>query len=268
MKLFSMGYALLATQRALLNAVSPELRAVIVNTCEEEELFYIRLYYDGDATERSIELWWCVITEASAAFGHCMLDDGVERLDYPQKIPCRGRYAYLRREKFQKPIISRCAENFTEIRREIVEFQEDIGIFISPLPGEPVSTRWGVIHDANGKRETLPAKPPSCKIEITPVAYALLAIQRALLGIVTPELRAVIADLGEEGSSLYIRFYYDGEISSQVFAEWEHALTESIATVGPGYSFDVGIERVPYPQKVPFRGRYAYIRKEESIKIS
>ena len=99
MEIFSIGYALLSIQRALLQTVTPELRAVVIDVSKEEQLLYIRFYYDGKVSEKLIDLWECAITEASADFGpECLLDAGVERLDYPQKIPFRGRCAYLRKE--------------------------------------------------------------------------------------------------------------------------------------------------------------------------
>ncbi len=99
METFSIAYALLSVQRALLEAVTPELRAVVVDVCEEENLFYVHFYYHGAVDEKLIDLWECAITESSADFGpDSILDAGIERLDYPQKIPFRGRYAYLRHE--------------------------------------------------------------------------------------------------------------------------------------------------------------------------
>ena len=99
MKTFSIGYALLSAQVALLDAVTPELRAVAVDVCEKRKLMYIWFYYDGEASEENIDLWQCAITEASASLGpDCTVDDRVERCDYPKPIPCRGRYAYYRKE--------------------------------------------------------------------------------------------------------------------------------------------------------------------------
>ena len=49
------------------------------------------------------------------------------------------------------------------------------------------------------------------------ISYALLATQRALLGEVTPNLRAVIIDLDSKNRSAKIFFYYQGEISEEVF---------------------------------------------------
>lgn len=99
METFSIGYALLAVQSALLGVVSPELRAVVVDVSKADKLLYLYFYYDGEASEDMIDLWECAITEASADLGpDCVLDVGVVRLDYPKKIPFRGRYAYLRKE--------------------------------------------------------------------------------------------------------------------------------------------------------------------------
>ncbi|MDR2540010.1 MAG: hypothetical protein LBC45_05430, partial [Chlamydiales bacterium] len=69
MEIFSTGYALLATQNALLDEITPELRAVLVDVCKEKKRLYMRIYYDGEASEERIDLWHCIITEASAALG-------------------------------------------------------------------------------------------------------------------------------------------------------------------------------------------------------
>ena len=99
METFSIGYALLAMQNALLDVVTPELRAVVVDVDKEKKLLYIRFYYHGKISEELLDLWDCAITEASADLGpDCILDNDVERLDYPNEIPFRGRYAYLRKE--------------------------------------------------------------------------------------------------------------------------------------------------------------------------
>ncbi|HKZ00088.1 MAG TPA: polymorphic toxin type 50 domain-containing protein [Rhabdochlamydiaceae bacterium] len=262
MEIFSIGYALLATQRALLDAITPELRAVVVDSCEKTNLLYIRFYYDGKASEKLIDLWQCAITEASADLGpDCLLDDGVERLDFPQKIPFRGRYAYLRKEPYftKRQHSSHIPWN---IIRETVDFKEKIGLFISPVSGEKVDTNWGVIHYAKDGRHTVPAKPKNYPIDIFPVAYALLAIQSAILGIVTPELRAIVVDLCKEENLCYVHFYYDGLISEELIDLWECAITKTFADVGQDYVLDAGIQRLDYPQKIPFRGRYAYFRNE------
>lgn len=97
MELFSIGYALLSTQKALLGVVTPELRAVVVDIDHEKNILYIRFYYHGEVSEDLIELWSCAITEVDVG-PDCFFDEGIERLDYPNPIPARGRFAYRRKE--------------------------------------------------------------------------------------------------------------------------------------------------------------------------
>lgn len=92
--------------------------------------------------------------------------------------------------------------------------------------------------------------------------YAMLAVQAAILGVVTPELRAVVVDFDPAEPLLYIRFYYHGSISEDVIELWDCAITEASASLGATCLVDEGIERLDYPEKIPFRGRYAYLRKE------
>lgn len=99
-------------------------------------------------------------------------------------------------------------------------------------------------------------------MEVISIGYALLSVQNALLGIVTPQLRAVVVDLHKETETLYIRFYYDGDVSKQLIDLWECAITEASADLGPDCMLDDGIQRLDCPQKIPFRGRYAYLRRE------
>lgn len=220
MDTFSIGYALLAVQSALLEVIVPELRAVVVDLSNETQILYIRFYYDGEVSEKLIDLWECAITEASADLGpDCGVDDGVERLDYPKEVPPRGRYAYLRKE----PLLPSSDKLLAEI---------------------------------------IPARPPSHKIEIFPVAYALLAVQRALIGKVTPQLRAIVVDVPKEKNLLYVHLYYDGEVGEEIIDLWESSVTEVSADLGLGYVLDVGVDRLDYPQRMPFRGRLAYLRKE------
>ena len=94
------------------------------------------------------------------------------------------------------------------------------------------------------------------------ISYALLATQNALLGVVTPELRAVVVDFCKEQKLLYIRFYYHGEISEKCIDLWQCAITEASADLGPDCVLDDGVERLDYPNKIPVRGRYAFLRKE------
>ncbi|MCX6989859.1 MAG: hypothetical protein NTX49_02155 [Chlamydiae bacterium] len=99
MEIFSIEYALLAMQNALLGAVTPELRAVAIDIDKDSDMFTVRIYYDGEASEKQLDVWRCAVTESSADLGiDCRVDDYIERLDYPKKIPNLGHFAYFRKE--------------------------------------------------------------------------------------------------------------------------------------------------------------------------
>lgn len=94
------------------------------------------------------------------------------------------------------------------------------------------------------------------------ICYALLATQRALLGEVTPNLRAVVIDLIPEEKKGGIFFYFHGEITETDFDVASCAITEITASFPVGYSFAEHIERLDAPAKIPVYGRLAYLRKE------
>ncbi len=213
MDFFSIEYALLAMQSALLREVTPYLRAAIIDLDTEEHIFHAYIYYDKEASEKMIDLWDCVICEASADLGiDCFVDSQIKRLDYPEQIPEGGYCAYMRKE---------CSS----LQHEMQSFA-------------------------------------LVSIKEMTIGYALLAVQHALLGVVTPELRAVVVDFDKEGSLLYVRFYYDGEVSKDLIDLWQDVIKEAGKAFCPNCILDGRVERVDYPQTVPFRGRYAYFRKE------
>lgn len=234
METFSIEYALLAVQAALLGVVTPELRAVVIDLKREklkESTAYICFYYESEISEELEELWRCAITEASANLGaDCLVDDEIERLDFPQEIPLRGRYAYLRYEDFS-------------------------------LSKEVQPTVQGVSNNSLlWKRRK--AQKRKFNLEKFPHAYALLAMQTALLGIVVPSLRAVIIDFEPVTKELHVRFYYHGEVSEELIALWNRAIVEASEDLITKHTLDKRIERLDFPQKIPFRGEYAYLRKE------
>lgn len=258
MKIFLIDEALLSIQGALLDAVTPELRAVIINTSEDRSLLYIRLYYDGEVSEETIELWNCACTETTAALrGNFFPDESIERLDYPAAITFPGRYAYLRKEGETKDII----DGF--VSRKFMDSNNIIGNFIHPVTEESVPTTVSILHETENGKITIPAKPAAISFETEPIiAYGLIAVQRALLGVVTPELRFVIVDATKQDHSFYVAMYYDKEVTKDTLALWELAISKASADLGPQYALHAIIARLDCPQKPPFRGSYAYIRKE------
>lgn len=78
----------------------------MVDFDEEKRVLYIRVYYHGEASKEIIDLWQRAISEIVALLPGYVLDQGVERIDYPQKFPFRGRLAYRRKEELNTQTIS------------------------------------------------------------------------------------------------------------------------------------------------------------------
>lgn len=261
MKMFLIDDALLSMQGALLDTITPELRAVIINVSKDRSLFYIRFYYDGEVAEDILELWNCACTEASAGlWGNFLTDETIERLDYPTPIPFSGRYVYLRKEGPIKHAI----DHF--LSRKFIHSEDVIENFIHPVTEKVISTTVGIVHDTENGNIIIPAKPKGVSFETEPaIAYALIAVERALLGIVTPELRSVIVDVTEEDYIFYFAMYYHGKVAKDILALWEFAITKASADLGSEYVLNATINRLDYPGEPPFRGRYAYLRKESEL---
>ena len=78
-----------------------------------------------------------------------------------------------------------------------------------------------------------------------------LSAQRALLGHVTPQLRAVSVDVDPERQRLAVRFVFDGEPSESVRDTASCAAAEMIADRPQGWTIgeDIVICRAPEPMK-------------------
>jgi hypothetical protein len=92
-----------------------------------------------------------------------------------------------------------------------------------------------------------------------------LSAQRALLGHVTPSLRA--ACISAENKKICIFFYYDGEISDDQKELAQSAVDDIISDFhiddeGNTIEFNINILQIDYPQKMPLHGSWVYYRHE------
>jgi hypothetical protein len=93
----SIESVLLSMQRALLGAVTPHLRAVLVDIDTKKELLFFFFYYDCEVTDELFDLASGACAEASADFPDYFVEEEViTQLNDPQSIPKRGHYAYLK----------------------------------------------------------------------------------------------------------------------------------------------------------------------------
>lgn len=89
-----------------------------------------------------------------------------------------------------------------------------------------------------------------------------LSAQRALLGNVTPNLRAVCVNVEENVISAV--FYCDKEISEEEFELYEQVKDQIIADFCNLQELEFSLEtvRLDYPKKMPLKGFWVYYRNE------
>lgn len=91
--------------------------------------------------------------------------------------------------------------------------------------------------------------------------YFKLSIQRALLGNITHNIRAIVAELKRDDIQLF--FYYDGQIKEDDEETASEIGAEVIADFSEGCNLDVNISRIDYPQPINHaNGLCVYLRKE------
>jgi len=107
----------------------------------------------------------------------------------------------------------------------------------------------------------LSQQPPKSNKKDYPLdrVNAILSMNRALWGEVSPALRSVRIKWDNEIVDLY--FYYDGEISEEDNESAECIATEFIAGY-PEYKLEVHILRWDYPKSIPEEGEPIYYRRE------
>lgn len=92
-------YGLISAQSALLGIVTSNLRAVTIKVDNDNKFVKVCFFYEGDISDEEFDNFSCAITEIISDFPpNYQLEEHVERLDMPQKIPIDGRLVYLRKE--------------------------------------------------------------------------------------------------------------------------------------------------------------------------
>ena len=98
------------------------------------------------------------------------------------------------------------------------------------------------------------------EVDFNPVIDARLSIQRALLGEVLPELRAVVFSI--EAKTVDVRFYFDGIVSEGAEESASCVETEILADYDPEDTVTIHCIRSDYPTQVDDNGVWVYRRKE------
>jgi hypothetical protein len=87
----------------------------------------------------------------------------------------------------------------------------------------------------------------------------LLSVWAALIGEITPKMRAIYVDWDENTISLY--FFVDGEFSEEEKEDMSCIVTEVVAQM-PDNMFEEFFERLDYPNPIACPGRCVFKRKE------
>jgi len=88
----------------------------------------------------------------------------------------------------------------------------------------------------------------------------LLAVQRALLGAVTPRLRAVTVD--HDATKIALEAYYDGPITDDDRETMSTVETEILAEFPDTHIVTLSALRLDAPTPIPKHRTWAYYRKE------
>lgn len=102
-----------------------------------------------------------------------------------------------------------------------------------------------------------------------PLYKLRLSVQRALLGNISPKLRAVCVHT--EKNEIYVYFYYDGEISDEDKELAQSALDDIISDFhideeGNDMEFITPILRVDFPHKMELHGDwYTFVMRNRVI---
>ena len=275
---FSIPYAILCWQRALLDVFTPQLRAIVTDIDKDTKVLYSRFYYDGDASEKTKDIWSYSEVEASAGLGiYCRVDTNFEHLDYPAKIPFHGHLAFLRKEEKLCVDPAHLKKNFCNAKcsKELVQkktikqgtrvkFVQVVGCSINRITGERIETSWGIINALEENFSIIPVYPGIIEdiIKEDSITYVLLCVHNALLGRVIPQLRSVIVDYDNKKRIFSIRIYYDSSPCKENLDMWETAVLEAWADLGKECILDKKIERFNLSDNCPFNGRYAYFREK------
>ncbi len=95
-----------------------------------------------------------------------------------------------------------------------------------------------------------------------PVIKARLSLQRALLGEVSSNLRAVVFSI--TGLIITVRFYFDGPVSQEDEESASYVETEVLADYEPEYTVTAQCIRSDFPSSINDDGLWVYLRRENS----
>lgn len=87
-----------------------------------------------------------------------------------------------------------------------------------------------------------------------------MALQRALLGQVSPQLRGVSVD--QDGQRIHLKFFFNGPVSEEDRVAASEVETELLGDLPRDKRLDTEIVRLDAPQRLPDSGQWVFRRRE------
>jgi len=144
--------------------------------------------------------------------------------------------------------------------RQRIDYEQQIGVYVFAPHDIREPTSLGVIHHhPNESYHVIPSRPYSLK-EDKSIASIMLFAQRALLGEISSDLRAVLVNRNKDGS-IKIAFYHDGPMTWEKQNEYSCIASELAADFINAEIVEEFIS-LKYPEPLPQDGHYVYLRKE------
>lgn len=144
--------------------------------------------------------------------------------------------------------------------KEWVDFQETIGIWKDKSgKGLDTTTQFGIIHYGDRGAHIVPSNP-HIEGEFMDIGFIRSSIQVALLGHVTPNLRAVSIQIKDKKVKTF--FYYDKTPSEEEKELANLADTEFLVDFPTSVKTDFEIVHLPTPINFPKDHMLVYLRYE------
>jgi hypothetical protein len=144
--------------------------------------------------------------------------------------------------------------------KEWVDFQEKIGIWKDKSGiGLDADTHFGIIHYGKEGAHIVPSNP-HINGNFMDISYIRSSIQVALLGHITPNLRAVSIECKE--NEIKLLFYYDDLPSEDERELANLSDTEFISDFPVSVKTNFEIIHLPKPSHIPKLGMLVYLRHE------
>ena len=185
-----------------------------------EDYIHFDCYFDEEISDEDRESMSCIETELIALDDDRSNSYTVHRRDYPEPLPREGLCVYARREAMGGP-----KGNVSAILERVAD----------------------VIRATNDS-------------EMQRYETVRIAIQEALIGRVSAQLRKVRANFGQ--TNIHLDCYFDGEVYDADRESMASVETELAAAFPNNHSVTHTVHRIDYPQPIPKQAYCFFARRE------